>query len=281
MKVEILYHAQYAYAEPVSFSPHLFRLFPKVDRHLAIQAAYFSTNTDAMVSYRRDLFDNEIASCFYPGRSTLLGAILQLKLEIEPKNAFGFLLEAHALELPFVYKPAESHVLTPYIAQSGTHPALPFWKRPSEPRPTMATLVELNSAIHDNLQYERREEGDPRSPAETLAAGSGACRDFAVLLAEELRSLGLASRLASGYLCEFSEDERRAEGSLHAWTEVYIPGAGWIGMDPTNGTLCSHHHITTAVGLAPSDIAPVLGRYFHKETVPTQMSASLHIHEIV
>jgi transglutaminase-like putative cysteine protease len=75
-----------------------------------------------------------------------------------------------------------------------------------------------------------------------LQLGRGACRDFAVLMAEALRELGLAARLASGYLCEFGEGEKRAEGALHAWVETYIPGPGWLGLDPTNGTLCDHHH---------------------------------------
>jgi transglutaminase-like putative cysteine protease len=92
-----------------------------------------------------------------------------------------------------------------------------------------------------------------------------------------LRGLGVATRLASGYLCEFGDGEKVAEGSLHAWTEAYIPGAGWLGMDPTNGTFCDHHHLTAAVGLVPADIAPVLGNYYSKRPIPSTMNASLQI----
>jgi transglutaminase-like putative cysteine protease len=98
-----------------------------------------------------------------------------------------------------------------------------------------------------------------------------------VLLAETLRGLGLAARIASGYLCEFGEAGKVAEGALHAWAEVYLPGAGWVGMDPTNGTFCDHHHLTAAVGLTPADISPVLGNYYHATHVPAQMTASLQI----
>jgi len=279
MKVSILYQTRYAYEQPVSFSPHLFRLFPRPASHLRIHACAFSTNPDAVVQHRRDLFDNPIASCFYPANGSLLQAQLALELEIEPVNAFDFLLAPHALELPLRYTPEELRVLAPCMDDAHL-PPLPFWNRPLKARPTTEALVELNSAIHQHLEYERREEGDPLTPQQTLARGRGACRDFAVLLAADLRALGLAARLASGYLCEFEATQKRAESALHAWTEVYLPGAGWLGMDPTNGTLCSHHHITTAVGLTPRDVAPILGNYFSPHPVRSEMSSQLALHEI-
>ena len=277
MKVQILYQALYSYTETVSFSPHLFRLFPKVDQSVRVHRLDFQTNIDAAVNFRRDLFDNEIASCFYPGSSSLLAASLKIEIEIQPKNAFGFLLEKHALTLPLAYSPAELRVLQPYL-QTGSSLTLPFWKAPKTPQPTTEALVELNSAIRENLRYERRDEGVALSPLETIDRGSGACRDFSVLLVEALRGMGLAARLASGYLCEFGDAEKVAEGALHAWVETYLPGAGWIGLDPTNGTFCDHHHLTAAVGLTPDDISPMLGSYFHPTQVPKQtMSASLSI----
>ena len=276
MKLQILYQAQYSYAETVTFSPHLFRLFPKVDQHVKIHSHDFQTNLDAAINFRRDLFDNEIASCFYPAPSSLLAASLTIELEVQPKNAFGFLLDAHALKLPLTYQPAELQVLQPYL-QTEAALKLPFWTAPTSPQPTAETLVTLNEAIRQNLVYERRDEGPAFSPAETLRRRIGACRDFAVLLAETLRGLGLAARLASGYLCEFGDEEKVAEGALHAWVETYLPGAGWLGLDPTNGTFCDHHHLTAAVGLTPADISPVLGNYYHPTRVPSQMSAALSI----
>lgn len=276
MKLQILYQAQYSYAETVTFSPHLFRLFPKVDQHVKIHSHDFQTNLDAAINFRRDLFDNEIASCFYPAPSSLLAASLTIELEVQPKNAFGFLLDAHALKLPLTYQPAELQVLQPYL-QTEAALKLPFWTAPTSPQPTAETLVTLNEAIRQNLVYERRDEGPAFSPAETLRRRIGACRDFAVLLAETLRGLGLAARLASGYLCEFGDEEKVAEGALHAWVETYLPGAGWLGLDPTNGTFCDHHHLTAAVGLTPADISPVLGNYYHPTRVPSQMSATLCI----
>lgn len=276
VKIGIHYQTQYAYAELVSFSTHVFRLFPKSDRHVSVRRLAFQTNADARVSYRRDLFDNEIASSFYPEKSALLQAALQIELELTPRNAFSFLLDSHALDLPFQYTPQEVHALSPYL-QNRPAPPLPFWEPPTGPQPTVETLVALNSALHDHLTYERRDEGAAYTPEETLRLGRGACRDFAVLLAEVSRGLGLAARLASGYLCEFGSAEKRAEGALHAWTEIYLPGAGWVGFDPTNGYLCNHHHITAAVGFTPEDISPILGRYFHSTHVPAMMTATLQI----
>ena len=276
MNVRIAYQTQYAYAEPVGFSTHLFRLFPRADRSVLVRAQLFQTNPGATVSMRRDLFDNEVASVFYPGKSALLATSLAIELEVAERNAFDFLLAPHALTLPFAYTPSEAQVLAPYLG-AGPGLGLPFWKMPAGPQPTVETLVALNEALHGGLAYERREEGAAHAPEETLRLGRGSCRDFAVLLAEVARGLGLAARLASGYLCEFGEGEKRAEGALHAWTELYLPGAGWLGFDPTNGYLCNHHHLTAAVGLTPADISPVHGKYFADHHVSQTMTTSLQI----
>jgi transglutaminase-like putative cysteine protease len=276
VKIEIRYAAEYRYAERVTFSPHIFRVIPKVDRYLKVHRFDFRTNRNSVINWRRDIFDNEIASVFYPSPARALQVRFRLKLEIEPKNAFGFLLESRALDMPFAYQPEELRVLAPYTSAEPP-PALGFWSKPTSPRSTLETLVALNEAIHDNLEYERREEGSARPSTETIALGRGACRDFSVLLVDTLRGLGLAARHASGYLCEFGASEKKAEGSLHAWVETYLPGAGWIGLDPTNGTFCDHHHLTAAVGATTGDITPVDGSYFHSTGVPHEMTSSLEI----
>ena len=273
MKVRIRYQTHYRYDEPVSFSPHLFRLFPRADTHVTVERFLFETNHAADVQYRRDLFDNIIAKCLYPEKSCDLNARLELDLEVRERNAFHFILASHAVNLPFSYEPEARRVLEPFLQPTTDGWDLPFWRL--EPQPTVSALVGLNSALHDHLGYERREEGAPRSPQETLAAGSGACRDFAVLLAEVLRKIGVAARLASGYLQESGEHERTAEGALHAWVEAYLPGAGWVGMDPTNGVFAGHHHIAAAVGLTPEDVAPISGHYYGDRRIPSRMSASL------
>ncbi len=142
----------------------------------------------------------------------------------------------------------------------------PLWQLPMQesPRETVATLVELTKLLHHTISYQRREEGAAQAPAETLRLRRGACRDTAVLLAENLRDAGLAARVVSGYLRETDEEIRRAEGSLHAWTEVFLPGAGWVALDPTLGrppsereTYFAHYtpdHIIVTMGRNPSTL---------------------------
>jgi transglutaminase-like putative cysteine protease len=275
MKLHIAYHTEYTYEQEVSFSPHFFRLFPRADYFLSVEKVSFRTNATAGVQYRRDIFDNEIARCFYPGKNLVLEAALDLDLDIRGRNAFDFLLERYAVDFPFQYKEEDRAVLAPFLA--GAKATLPFWTPPSTPCSTVTAMVELNEAIFANIKYERRDEGAARPGAETIALGCGSCRDFAVLMADVLRGYGVAVRLASGYLCEFGEGEKRAEGALHAWVEAYLPGAGWLGMDPTNGILCNHNHITAAVGLTPGDITPVDGIYYGNTHVPSVMTAGLEM----
>jgi transglutaminase-like putative cysteine protease len=276
MKLEIRYAADYRYERPVTFSPHLFRLTPKMDHHVKVRRFEFRTNRGAVVSWRRDLFDNEVASVFYPDPARTLKARLKLVLDVEKKSAFDFLLAEHALDLPFRYQQHEMRALAAYL-DSSPAPRIDFWSPPVTPRATVAALVELNTAVHQNMEYERRDSGGARPAEETLALRRGACRDFAVLMVGILRGLGLAARYASGYLCEFGDQEKRAEGSLHAWVDTYLPGAGWIGLDPTNGTFCDHHHLVAAVGAGMEDVSPVVGSYYHRERVSHGLDAKLEI----
>ena len=137
--------------------------------------------------------------------------------------------------------------------------------------------MELNERLHECVGYERREEGPARPPAETLRIGRGACRDVALLLAAILRQCGLAARLTSGYLREADSESRRAEGSLHAWTEVYLPGAGWVGMDGTNGVFSNHNSIAAAVGIEPGDVTPIHGSFYPRQATAAQMTSRLEL----
>lgn len=280
MKLGLRYQTTYRYEEPVGFSPHHVRLFPRSDRFSRVRRLDFATAPKGTVRYSRDVFENTVASCFFPERSKELEFRLAINLDLDEKDPFHFILESGAVELPFEYDPAISPLLEPYRARrTKDRLIVPGWEPPTirKRRDTVKTLVALNKTLHECIGYERREEGAAISPAETLRRGRGACRDVTVLLAEILRQMGLAARLTSGYLRESDAESRRAEGSLHAWTEVFLPGAGWIGLDATNGVFCNHNFIGAAVGLTPADITPISGIYFHKKRIPAQMTSRLQL----
>lgn len=281
MKLKIHYEADYLYDEPVSLSPHLARIFPRTDLFVNVESRIFSTTPGADIQYRRDVFDNLIAFCFYPEPDRKLPFRLDLVVTTEERNPFHFLLDPRGLHIPCAYTPDEKSILSAFLTPSSSI-ALPAPLAPAASRPTVETLVEMNSWIHANLAYERRDEGDPFPPDETLARGAGSCRDFAVLFAEVLRLNGVAARLASGFVWEgdVAEKDRKAESALHAWIEAYLPGAGWIGLDPTNGSFCNHHFLTTAVGLRHADIAPVHGTYFGKKKIESQLTTALEINKL-
>ena len=289
LRLRIDHRTRYEYARAVSLSPHFVRLFARTEPGRLVQSVQLVTNPQASVQTRRDLFDNVFARCYYPDHEANLFFDFALEIDLHEQNPFDFLLDFAAANYPFLYSPSDAARLAAYLNFSdaehfGTDPAtrflpLPFWSAPSGPVPTVSLLSDLIEALHKNLGYERRDEGAAHAPAETLRRGHGACRDFAVLLAAILRELGLASRLVSGYLCEFGQDarDRRAEGSMHMWTEVYLPGAGWTGLDATNGVYCNQNFIATAVGLTTAEITPISGRYFSNEVVESKMTASIEL----
>jgi len=277
MRVTIHYQATYRYEQAVGLSTHIFRLFPRPELGVKVEKRSFTTAAGADVQYRRDLFDNQTAVCFFPGKLDELPFHLDLDLDLEERNPFHFLLESHALNLPMSYRPDEAAALAPYLVHGAV--ALPEALRPAAPRPTIEALVGLSRWLHESIAYERREEGDAHAPEETLRRGSAACRDFGVLLAEVLRQHGVAARLASGFLWEeeVEEDKRVAESAPHAWVEAYLPGAGWVGLDPTNGVFCDHHFITTAIGIQPSQVATIQGCYYSNQTVGHTLENKLTI----
>jgi transglutaminase-like putative cysteine protease len=278
--MRILYETTYQYERAVRFSPHHLRVIPRGDAFTQLRRLGFETHPPAVTRFSRDAFDNVVASFSFADSSENLELKMTADVEVRKKNPFDFILDAVAVEMPFRYKREFSSFLGVFARrQSRDAIALPAWLAPTAEsrRSTVQTLVELTRAIHQNILYERREEGPARSPAETLRRGLGACRDVAVLLAEILRGLGLAARIVSGYLREADDAIHRAERSLHAWTEVFLPGAGWVGLDPTNGIFCDHNFIAAAVGVRPANVTPISGNFYHSERVPAQMSSRVEL----
>ena len=277
MKLSVEYRAEYRYEAKVSLSPHLVRLFPRDALQARVGSFRFATSKNGPVHWRHDLFDNTVAQCFYPHDDDRLVFSLDAQIEIEERNPFGFLLDSRALQWPPEHVSREREVLSAFMKPEQVDWPVPL--RPISGSEMVGALVAMNEWIHTHIAYERREDGEAHPPAETLRLRRGACRDTAMLLAAALRAQGLAARLVSGYLWESTSDpaERKADGSLHAWTEVFLPGAGWVGMDPSNGVFVDHHYIAAAVGITPADIAPVTGLYFGDRKIPHQLETSLAI----
>ncbi len=285
-RIRLQHRSLYEYSGAVSFSPHLLRIFPRSEPGRFLRHFELQTNAGADVQFRRDFFDNNVARVFYPEHDTELLIELTAELELREENAFHFLLDPHAAEYPFHYAARERERLGPFLSPlngGDKSPVLPFWAPPAGPTPTVDFLMSLISALNEHIRYETRPDGPARAPSETVELGAGSCRDTARLLLAVLRDLGFAARLVSGYLWEppgTDAAKRRAEGSFHAWTEVALPGAGWVGLDGTNGVFCDHHFIACAVGLDAEDITPVSGRYFCDLPVTSKMEASLRIESL-
>jgi uncharacterized protein (DUF2126 family)/transglutaminase-like putative cysteine protease len=280
MRVQIENWMRYTYEKPVSFSPHKIRLYPRTDPTIVTHRLQTLANIPADVQYRRDLYDNLIANCFFTEPANILELRIQLEVELWPRNPFHFLLAPYAVELPFAYEESERRVLTPYIEvlPGDEVDADEIWRLDGK-RSTVDALVSLAETLHSEISYEVREDGAARPPSRTLELRAGACRDTALLAASILRKIGLAVRLVSGFLCEFHVDvpDRKADSALHAWIEVFLPGAGWVGIDPTNGTFCDHRFIPTAAGVLMADVAAIEGTYFGKEKVPSEFQAKLEL----
>jgi transglutaminase-like putative cysteine protease len=265
MRVKINNLMHYDYEEPVGFSPHLIRLFPRIDHAITMYRHEVTVNLESDVQYRRDLYDNLVANCFLPKEGQLLDFIVKLDLEISERNPFHFLLNRNAAHLPILYSNRERRILAPFLEVSPEDAvdARDLW-RPTDGWETVEALLKLIKALNRGIQYQVREEGEAFLPAETLQRRTGACRDIALLAATMLRQAGIGCRLTSGFLCAYGANEKNpwSENALHAWVEIFLSGAGWIGLDPTNGVFCDHHFIPTAVGIDMADIAPVAGLYF-------------------
>jgi transglutaminase-like putative cysteine protease len=265
MRVKIENLMRYKYEEPVGFSPHLVRLFPRIDHAITMYHHEVVVNLEADIQYRRDLYDNLVAKCFLPKEGQLLELSVNLDLEISERNPFHFLLTQNATHLPIQYSSRERRMLAPFLEVSPEEAVdgRELW-RPVDGWETVDALLSLTKALNQGIHYEVREEGEAFLPAETLQSRNGACRDIGLLAASMLRQAGIGCRLVSGFLCAYGDDEKNpwTENALHAWLEVFLSGAGWIGLDPTNGVFCDHHFIPAAVGIDMADIAPITGNYY-------------------
>ncbi len=282
MKLRVSHHTRYEYDQCVGFAPHFLYLRPRESAYQRLLNHRLSIQPDAKIFHVRDPHDNNFATVHFWERSNVLNIRSDFEVECDFPNPFDFILKPYAFTFPFKYERVFDFALGPYLAppfdstQSHLHDWLDqyFIDRPKE---TVPFLTALNSLLFTHLKYNRREERGIQPSMRTLQLGSGACRDFAVLFMELCRTLGLAARFVSGYMFAPSEDNERTAGAMHAWAEVYLPGAGWRGLDPTHGVWTDENFIAVAHAAQAESINPIQGGIY--STVP--VGATLHADVIV
>jgi transglutaminase-like putative cysteine protease len=279
IRVSLQHHTRYAYDQPVWLSPHLLRLKPAAHCPAPIEAYSLRvTPGNHSLYWQQDPFGNFLARVTFPEPVSEMSISVEMIAAIGVTNPFNFLLEDYAQEFPFVYDPQLKKDLTPFLEPSEKGPLLEQWLREADAsqRGTIDFLVGLNQRVHQKIAYTIRLEAGVQSTEQTLELALGSCRDSAWLLVGILRSLGLAARFVSGYWVQLDTGELSPDGkpvedsfALHAWAEVYLPGAGWLGLDPTAGLLAGGGHLPLACTREPSGAAPVTGRSGKSKTTFT------------
>ena len=267
-----LHHAtRYSYGRPIRLGPQIVRLRPAPHCRARI-ARYALTVKPArhFVNWQQDPYGNWLARFVFPEKTEEFLIDVDLNAEFAAVNPFDFFLEPYAQTWPFAFPAELSEDLAAFLAPEPAGPRLQELIRSisHQPSDTVDFLVTLNRRLKRMIRYVTRLDPGVLAPEETLRSGVGSCRDTAWLLAQLLRHLGLPARFVSGYLIQLKPDKASPEdrgvvehdaAELHAWTEVYLPGAGWIGLDPTSGLLCGEGHLPLAATPHYRSVAPVSG----------------------
>jgi uncharacterized protein (DUF2126 family)/transglutaminase-like putative cysteine protease len=261
----------YRYDRQVALGPQIVRLRPAP--HCRTRILSYSLNlvpSEHFINWQQDPQSNFLARVVFPKPTRELRIEVDLVAEMAVLNPFDFFLEDYAQKFPFSYQSTEERGLTPFRLPKPATPRLTKYLAgiAREPQVTIDFLVELNRRLAAEVKYVIRLEPGVQSPEETLEKRSGSCRDSAELLVQILRHLGFAARFVSGYLIQLTSDLKPTDGptgpsrdftDLHAWCEVYLPGAGWIGLDATSGLLTGEGHIPLACTPEPQSAAPLTG----------------------
>ena len=261
----------YTYDRLVALGPQVVRLRPAP--HCRSKIISYSLKIEPeghFINWQQDPFANYQARLVFPGKTKEFKVTVDLVMDMAVYNPFDFFLEPAAEEFPFEYEAALKQELAPYLIPEPATPLVQAYldKIDRTKRRSVIFLVDLNQSVHQAIRYTIRMEPGVQAPEETLTLGSGSCRDSAWLMVNLLRHCGLAARFVSGYLIQLKPDVKALDGpsgtevdftDLHAWCEVYLPGAGWVGLDATSGLLAGEGHIPLACTPQPSGAAPIEG----------------------
>lgn len=260
----------YRYAEPVAFGEHRLMFRPRDSHDMRLLDTGLTISPTSQVRWLHDVFGNSIAVASFSDTAAELRFESEMTLEHYGVSRNDFPLDQTAEMYPFVYSPQELPDLLPWIERRYPDPEgrLDVWVKDfysGEPIDTSELLKGMTHAIRERLSYQARDLFGTQSPAQTLSSGTGTCRDYALLMIEAARTLGLGARFVSGYLYDAVADANGTGlvggAATHAWVEVYLPGAGWTEFDPTNGIVGGENLIRVAVARDPLQAVPVQGTF--------------------
>ncbi len=276
MSIHVALHhvTEYRYDRPVQLGPQVVRLRPAPHSRSRVLSYSLRVEPEShFINWQQDPFANYQARLVFPEKTTRFKVTVDLVAEMAVYNPFDFFLEPSAETVPLTYAPELREELAPYLVCAPELEKAPLFQKylasidRSEQR-TIDFLVGLNQKLQGDIRYLIRMEPGVQTPEESLSKASGSCRDSAWLMVQLMRHLGLAARFVSGYLIQLTPDVKSLDGpsgtevdftDLHAWCEVYLPGAGWIGLDPTSGLFAGEGHIPLACTPQPSSAAPIEG----------------------
>lgn len=263
-RYKIVHRTYYNYSATVTLGPHNLLLRPREDYELRIESFSLTITPTASLLWHRDIEGNSVATATF--NLPINQLLIESEVIIQQYNEFplDFVVSDYALLYPFSYQNEEAILLSAFRALPDNETIsivdkwiANFW-HPGEKIQTYILLQQIAEYINRTLTYRVREEPGVQSAILTLSCGTGSCRDFAFLFMEAARCLGLAARFVSGYLYAPLMEEI---GSTHAWAEVYLPGAGWKGFDPTIGKIVGSDHIAVAVARLPEAVPPIAGSF--------------------
>ncbi len=289
IRVALSHRTTYRFDHHVGIGPHEIRLRPAAHCRTPVLSYSLSVTPEAhFLNWQQDPYGNWIARLVFPEKADALTIEVDLVADLTVINPFDFFVEEYAEHFPFAYAPSLAKELIPFLETEPAGPRLAAWVeefratiRPDES--TVLMLVRLNQLLQSQTRYLVRMEPGVQTPEETLAAACGSCRDTGWLLVQIMRHLGIAARFASGYLIQLVADVKPLDGpagtdrdftDLHAWAEAFIPGAGWIGLDPTSGLLAGEGHLPLACTADPGNAAPVVG---HTEVTGVEFDFAMSV----
>ncbi|MEM8868542.1 MAG: transglutaminase family protein [Verrucomicrobiota bacterium] len=284
MKCIRIYHlTEYQFSQPVELTEHTLMLRPREGHDIRIASSRLDVQPAHEVKWYRDIYGNSVGLLNFEGSAGSLRIESEVVIENYQERPLDFLVDARAVTYPFPFEPEERLDLLPYRSHTWPNETASlkdwvarFWW-PGHSVETFVLLDQMNKAIVADFQYAMREAPGVQTPAETMRRGSGSCRDFAAFFIEACRYLGFATRFVSGYL---HNPGSMQHGSTHAWAEVYLPGAGWIGFDNTSGQVAGISHIATAVHRHPESVPPVSGSFIGSLKVAVDMKVTVEVSEI-